>query len=56
MIYMLKINIKFFLMLISDGHSKSVVEKINHCKRLKQVHTFSKDQLQVQEQVNEIIC
>ena len=39
---------------MSVGHSKSAVEKINHCKRSKQVH--SKDQLQVQEQVNDIIC
>ena len=54
MIYMFEIKIKNFLMLMSDGHSKSVVEKINHCKRSKQVH--SKDQLQVQEQVNDIIC
>ena len=30
------------------------MEKNNHCKKSKQVH--SKDQLQVQEQVNEIIC
>ena len=37
------------------GHSKSTrVEKINHSKRSKQVH--SKDQLQVQEHVNGTVC
>ena len=38
---------------MSVGHSKSAVEKINHCKRSKQM---SIDQLQVQEHVNDIIC
>ena len=46
----LKLKPNFF----DFGHSKSAVEKNNHCKKSKQVH--SKDQLQVQEQVNDTIC
>ena len=46
-----KIKTNFFF---DFGHSKSAVEKNNHCKKSKQVH--SKDQLQVQEQVNDTIC